>query len=418
MHRYLKARPHEDEDKTKEQLLEELHQLRSQLNCRQAGEPAHLRSAHGETTPLVEASFCEMILESFCDCIYALDGQWRLRYLNASAERLFMRRRGEVLGRVFWETYPQMADTVFWDHFHRALDEREDFHFEGLCPLSRRWVMVHLHPCGSGLSVQMQDISDRRESERLLGEQMKELERLNYLKDDFLSTVSHELRTPMANMIMAIRLLKGAPEDKRAAYLGILERECLRESNLINDLLDLQELTVKPRQRLREVINLREWLASLIEPFRSRAEQFQQHLGLEVGEGTPHLIADARSLERVVTELLNNACKYTVGGGSILVCAEAAQQASRSFVVLKVSNTGEIPLDEQKRIFDKFYRIPRSDSWAQGGTGLGLALVKRVVVENLAGEISVQSQGGLVTFAVHLPIAKPETSPPYRNGAP
>lgn len=235
-------------------------------------------------------------------------------------------------------------------------------------------------------------------------QQMQDLERLNQLKDDFLDTVSHELRTPLANMTMAIQLLKTASENRKADYLGILERECLRESRLIKDLLELQELASRPRQRMCEVIDLGEWLHHRIEPFRHRAEKFQQELTLNVLVPIPKITIDSRSLERVVTELVDNACKHTVACGHITVEAEFSDTDAQS-VLVSISNTVEIPMGEQVKIFDKFYRIPCSDAWSRGGTGLGLALVKRVVVERLGGEITVFSQQGWTTFELKLPVS-------------
>jgi signal transduction histidine kinase len=233
--------------------------------------------------------------------------------------------------------------------------------------------------------------------------QVQDLERLNQLKDDFIDTVSHELRTPLANMTMAIQLLKTASEDRRVDYLGILERECHRESRLIRDLLDLQELASRPRQRMCEVLDLGSWLQHQVEPFRLRAEKFQLELTLQVPEILPRLTIDSRSLYRVISELVDNACKHTVAGGNIAVEAESSETDPLS-VLVSISNTVEIPMEEQSRIFDKFYRIPRNDAWSRGGTGLGLALVKRVVLERLGGEITVFSQQGWTTFQLKLPI--------------
>lgn len=236
-------------------------------------------------------------------------------------------------------------------------------------------------------------------------QQMQDLERLNQLKDDFLDTVSHELRTPLANMTMAIQLLKTtSSENRKSDYLGILERECLRESRLIRDLLELQELAARPRQRMCEIVDLNEWLNPVVQPFRLQAEKFQQQFTLHIQAQIPKLTVDSRSLERVVTELVDNACKHTVTGGSIAVQAEPIDEALKC-VLISISNTEEIPMGEQARIFDKFYRIPRNDAWSRSGTGLGLALVKRVVIERLGGEISVFSQQGWTTFQLKLPVS-------------
>ncbi len=111
--------------------------------------------------------------------------------------------------------------------------------------------------------------------------QVKELEKLNALKDDFLSTVSHELRTPLSNMKMAISMLKNpASVERQQRYLQILQTECKREIELINDLLDLQRLEVTSYSNLQllEAIDLQEMLPSVIEPFQVRARQHEQTL--------------------------------------------------------------------------------------------------------------------------------------------
>jgi signal transduction histidine kinase len=232
--------------------------------------------------------------------------------------------------------------------------------------------------------------------------QIEELERLNQLKDDFLSTISHELRTPIANMKMAIAMLKVAPTlEKHERYLNILQAECERESEMINDLLDLQRLEVGfCDNSLLEAINLQEILFKIVEPFYLRAEQRQQSLQLDLPVDLPVLISNRASLERVIAELINNACKYTHGGGNIVfsVRYEPIQVAT----IFTISNPAEIPQDQLSQIFEKFYRVPQGDRWQQGGTGLGLALVQKLV-EQMQGNISVVCSNGWTSFTVKLP---------------
>lgn len=232
--------------------------------------------------------------------------------------------------------------------------------------------------------------------------QIEELERLNQLKDDFLSTVSHELRTPIANMKMAIAMLKVAPTpEKHERYLNILQAECERESEMINDLLDLQRLEVGYcSASLLEAINLQEMLPKIVEPFYVRAEQRQQSLQLDSPVDLPVLISNRASLERIVAELINNACKYTHVGGDIVfsVRYEPTQVAT----MFTISNLAEIAQDQLSQIFDKFYRVPQGDRWQQGGTGLGLALVQKLV-EQMQGNISVECSNGWTSFTVVLP---------------
>ncbi len=252
--------------------------------------------------------------------------------------------------------------------------------------------------------------------------QLQEMKKLDQLKDTFLSTTSHELRSPMSNMRMAIRMLKIAVTQERAAaellkpesikpgpglnqasavdrYLQILDAECNREINLINDLLDFQRLEAGEHSLVMQPICLSDWLPQVIDPFRHRASDRQQVLQLDLPQRLPVLVSDAATLERIVAELCSNACKYTPPLGQITFTV----QAQPTLMQLIISNpSSAISVDELAHIFDKFYRIPNSDPWKQGGTGLGLALVQKLT-EQLGGTIAVKSALGQLCFTVELP---------------
>ena len=239
--------------------------------------------------------------------------------------------------------------------------------------------------------------------------QVKALEKLNWLKDDFLSTVSHELRTPVSNMKLSIRMLDltlGQAEalnghrTKVQQYLQILQTECQREIELINDLLDLQRLVSGKAKLDLQTVDLESWLFSFVQSFEHRAQTRHQHFKVELHlTANAPLVADMTSLERVVGELLNNACKYTPPGETITLSVWS-QAGQAEFAVC---NSGvEIPDHELPRIFDKFYRVPKADPWNQGGTGLGLALAQRLV-EHMQGNIHVESSQGRTMFTVTIP---------------
>ena len=245
--------------------------------------------------------------------------------------------------------------------------------------------------------------------------QVKELEKVNQLKDDFLSTVSHELRTPISNMKMAIEMLEdiiqtnnsfgnSTPENpdnsQSLIYFEMLNEECEREINLINDLLHLQQVNAGLYPLERTDIELQHWIPYVIEPFEQRTKNQQQILQVEISKELPILYSDSFSLERIITELVNNACKYTPPGEKITVAVcEVA-----GMIQISVSNSGvEISESELPRVFDQFYRIPSNDRWKHGGTGLGLALVQKLITY-LGGSIQVESKLGNTCFLVELPI--------------
>jgi signal transduction histidine kinase len=180
-------------------------------------------------------------------------------------------------------------------------------------------------------------------------------------------------------------------------YFGILKRECNREINLVNDMLDLSRLESNKQQLDLAPVNLKSLLTSIIEPFFVRVLECNQKLYVEIPESLPPFVSDQKSLERILMELLNNACKYTPQG-EIITITVSTGEGGFSF---RVSNTGvEIPRHEQEQIFEKFYRIPNNDPWQHGGTGLGLALVKQLVVR-LGGTIKVESMNLQTAFTVN-----------------
>ncbi|WP_190552433.1 ATP-binding protein [Trichocoleus sp. FACHB-591] len=240
--------------------------------------------------------------------------------------------------------------------------------------------------------------------------QVQELERLSQLKDDFLNTVSHELRTPMASIKLANQVLEanlktlGLLADESHAIARsckIIRDESQREMELINDLLDMARLDADTEPLNLATIDLQLFVPYFVEPFIERTRHQQQHLKINLPENLPLLTTDISYLERILIELLHNACKYSPPGATIALSAQATSAA----LEIQVSNSGvEIPVAEHERIFSKFYRIPNHDPWKHGGTGLGLALVKKFA-ERLDIDIRVESSSEKTTFVLEFEAA-------------
>lgn len=236
--------------------------------------------------------------------------------------------------------------------------------------------------------------------------QVEELQRLNQLKDDFLCSISHELRNPIANIQSFIQLLETEltsikqHNHKVSQYLTILYEESEGELQLIQDLLDLQYLNAEFYPLQLTTINLADWIPYTIEVFIIQSQQQHKNLQIQLAPDLPLLTTDISSLSRIVRELVKNACKYTPPGENITVTAHQQDEQLHLCVV----NSGvEIPEIELSRIFDKFYRIPNMGHLTAGGTGLGLALVKKLVAL-LSGSIFVESRTREICFTVVLPL--------------
>ena len=230
--------------------------------------------------------------------------------------------------------------------------------------------------------------------------QLKELEKLSLVKDDFLKTISHELRTPMSRLRLAISTLENLLEVELGAHISariekvmdIFHTSFKKQNQLIDDLLTLCYVDTASKPDLWQAIELKTWIPQIVKTFSWSGNQV---VNLDLAE-VPPLYSDAKMLKRVINELLNNAYKYTPEGEVITI----ATRKTPTQLLIEVINTGvEIPIEEQERIFDKFYRIPNNDPWQHGGTGIGLALVKKLV-ELLEGEITVSSQHQTTVFTL------------------
>jgi signal transduction histidine kinase len=251
-----------------------------------------------------------------------------------------------------------------------------------------------------------------------------ELQRLNRVQDDFLGTVSYELRIPLGNIRMAIQMItlaltkegqatssaelviSDASLSKMLRYLEVLERECDRETKLIQDLLDLQQLDTDTLSMVMSAVNLQEWLPYVVNPYQKRCQEYNLILEYDIPADLPAFMCDQITLSRIVAELLSNAAKYTPAGGTVTVRMQAIDGSSgRKMLQIAVCNTGvEIPIEFQAKIFKKFYRLPKMDIRKLGGTGLGLALVDRLV-QRLDGQIKLNTHPQETCFVVELPYA-------------
>ena len=221
---------------------------------------------------------------------------------------------------------------------------------------------------------------------------VEQLRELNELKDEFLSNMSDRLRYPLTNMRMAIRNLRHPKidPDRQARYLDILEQECTKEINLINDLLTLQKLETHQERPQFETIDLNTKIQDTTAAFDKKLAEKGLTIALELPSEPLKLQTEVESFDRILQELLTNTCKYSEHDSSVeLRVSQIYQTDSKTNQLqIQVINVGRgISEEEATFIFDKFRR--GKGRWTPG-TGLGLALVKSLI-QHLNGEISVES---------------------------
>ncbi|MGK7893839.1 MAG: ATP-binding protein [Xenococcus sp. (in: cyanobacteria)] len=225
-------------------------------------------------------------------------------------------------------------------------------------------------------------------------QQIQQLQQLNELKDDFLSSMSHELKTPLTSMKMAIKMLRQPlPDEMRDKYLNILEQEWDREYNLIKDLLTLQKVESGELPFAPQELDFNQIATELAIAFTEKWH-CDRGLTLETHLEEPNLsfYSDLDSLNHILNELLLNAGKYAEPDTTVSLSASSHLTLKGKEIKIMIGNDGPgIAQDELPYIFDKFRRGKGVTDRAVPGTGLGLTLVK-YLVDHLNGSISVTSE--------------------------
>jgi PAS domain S-box-containing protein len=257
----------------------------------------------------------------------------------------------------------------------------------------------------------IRDNSERGNMERRLKEQAEALADLHRRKDEFLAMLSHELRSPLAPISNAVHLLRlrNTDDPLQQKARSIIERQLTHLTHLVDDLMEVSRITTgRVHLRLDRVI-VSGIVERAVEMTRPLMEDRRHELTISLSPQPIWLYADASRLEQVVVNLLTNAAKYTEEGGHIWLTV----QQEGDDCVLRVRDTGVgINPELLPRIFDLFTQAERSLDRSQGGLGIGLALVQRLV-ELHGGNVAVYSalrQGS--EFVVRLPVMVTLTPPP------
>lgn len=234
---------------------------------------------------------------------------------------------------------------------------------------------------------------------------ISEIERLQNIRQEFLSNISHELRTPLTSILTFVETLEdGAIDDEEnnLRFLGVIRRNAERMTHLLNDILELSSIESGKIEIEPKTLNLPRIVEEVFTNLSGKASEKNVALISDVPSNTS-IYADTVRLEQMLTNLIDNAVKFNREGGSVTI----SFSSNGANDVISVADTGEgITGEHLKRLFERFYRADRARSREIGGTGLGLAIVKHLARLH-GGEISVTSTVGKgSTFSIELPKIK------------
>ena len=343
---------------------------------------------------LVAQQTTEATIDSLYDPVVVTDSEGRVTKLNPAAEEVFgpeQSNSGKHVGEIARDS--RLAVAVA-----EALKSQQPVAADGMSSV------LPLSVDGSQRSFRLRTTPVRDNAKHLLGavtllEDITHLRELDQLKSDFIATASHELRTPLTSVQMGVHLLlegaAGEINDKQAEILTACRQDCDRLDKLMKDLLDLSRLEAGESHPNLTRVSVKEIVNAVTQHLRLRLEAKGLKLGIDVPVDLPPVMADKLQIERVLSNLVLNALRYTKEG-EINIKTERRGEV----IDFSVSDTGTgIPNEYLPHIFDKFVQVPGT---ASGGAGLGLA-ISRLIVEAHGGQIGVQSElgrGSTFTFTL------------------
>jgi two-component system, OmpR family, phosphate regulon sensor histidine kinase PhoR len=336
------------------------------------------------------------------DPVIALDRDGRVLALNDGARALAPALRlGEPVSLAL--RMPELIEAIGRAY---SRGEEQRVHYSERVPVER-WFETIVIP------VQREPKPGRPDLVLLTFHDLTPLRRVEEMRADFVANASHELRTPLAALSGFIETLQGSARDDanaRERFLAIMREQASRMARLIDDLLSLSRIELNAHRRPDTPVDLVPMVRQVVDGLETLARG--RGVVLHV-EAAPALIVpgDHDELVRVFENLVENALKYGAAGKRVDIALRAAvspEGAPEAQVDVRDYGPGIAP-EHLPRLTERFYRVDVTESRAQGGTGLGLALVKHILNRH-RGRLSIESKAGAgATFAVHLPaVAAPQ----------
>ena len=346
------------------------------------------------------------VLGGMIEGVIAVDGRQRIVLANQAAGRLFGFRPPATEGRPLLEV---VRNHAVHEAVTAALDTGRSQRLETTSNIQTSASSVERHPTANiqTINVHVQPLpGDPCPGVVLVVHDTTELRRLETLRRDFIANVSHELKTPLTSIKAYTETLRnGAMNDPETSqkFLGRIEEQSDRLHHLILDMLMLARIESDQQAFDIGPVNVGDVVSQCLEDRRQAAEARQIKLGVEPSLPPSSVRADREGLREMLDNLIDNAIKYTPEGGSVTarwLCG------NDNTCRIEIADTGiGIKPEDQKRVFERFYRVDKARSRELGGTGLGLSIVKHLA-QSFGGNVAVASEPGEgSTFSITLPLA-------------
>ncbi|HEX8477562.1 MAG TPA: PAS domain S-box protein, partial [Telluria sp.] len=370
---------------------------------------AELRASEARYRTLFES-----MDQGFCVIDVLFDAQnipvdYRFDEMNS----MFEKHTGlsNAVGKTARELVPGI-DRFWIDTYGRVAQTGEPIRFESEVAAMGRWFDVYATPIGNGarnkVALLFSDITARKASGATLRKLADDLAEADRRKTEFLATLAHELRNPLAPIRsgLAVMRLRGDDPASVAKVRGMMDRQVNHMVHLIDDLLDIARINGNKLALRKTRVDLKIVIASAVETTLPLFEAGRHQLAIDCPDAALEVDIDATRIAQVVANLLNNAAKYTPAGGRIRL-AVAVQETQ--VVITAADNGVGIAPDAIGGVFEMFSQVGRNLERAQGGLGIGLSLVRRLV-EMHGGSVDAYSPGidAGSTFTIRLQY-KPHT---------
>lgn len=351
-----------------------------------------MKSQMGQAADVIDILAARELANVLPDPVILIDEYGAARYANPAAIASFGTIRvGTLLQHRFRS--PEMQQLLMNALRTKSSGEIE---YSERVPIERVF-LISIQPLQSESGIFLVHFKDQSETRRI-----------DRMRADFIANASHELRTPLASISGFIETLRGPAKDDAKArenFLQIMQAQTARMARLIDDLLSLSRIEMKPHTRPQQKVELGGLLSGLLETMSHLTKDYNVAINFTPPDAPIVVAGDRDELIQVFSNLLENACKYGQQGERVEVSLKVGRGTGPEATICFRDFGPGIAEEHIPRLTERFYRVDVEKSRVRNGTGLGLAIVKHILTRH-AGRLTIHSTPGEgSTFCVHLPLS-------------